>query len=364
MTMASCHVRQTLLTSYCPVRILARPYLVGVSLLIVAFLCCFHMAHTQSIDNYEHFSQIASSVNISSPVTLEGSKLVFDSDASYYILNPVNTCSTISGDLFLLVYVHTNPTHFDRRKIIRETWGNVTVYQLHLNVIVRVVFIVGLSDDATNEALIREAEQYGDIIQARFTDTYRNLTFKATSALRWVTNYCSNTKYVLKTDDDIFVNMFSLIERLQGFFKTPEGSTKTIFCMVFYMIHAMREGKWEVSFDMYPEKIYPDFCSGSAFAMTTDAVVELYHTSKSVPFLPVDDVYVTGIVKQRVAGLRHHQMSSAYMLRDYGMEEKFLGQEWYNYLFCQMRDITSIHPIWNKLVNLALPAKEHQLLPT
>ena len=58
-----------------------------------------------------------------------------------YILNTPNLCN--GKDVFMLVYIHTGVGNYKRRMVIRQTWGNVKNY----NVIVRVVFVMGLSKD-------------------------------------------------------------------------------------------------------------------------------------------------------------------------------------------------------------------------
>jgi Galactosyltransferase len=40
-------------------------------------------------------------------------------------------------------------------------------------------------------------------------DTYRNLSFKNILGKQWVAIYCKQAEFVIKTDDDIFVDMFA-----------------------------------------------------------------------------------------------------------------------------------------------------------
>jgi len=51
-------------------------------------------------------------------------------------------------------------------------------------------------------------------LQADLEDSYRNLTLKAIGALWWISRYCNRTRFVLKTDDDAFVNMRALLKHL------------------------------------------------------------------------------------------------------------------------------------------------------
>jgi hypothetical protein len=40
-----------------------------------------------------------------------------------------------------------------------------------------------------------------------FQDTYHNLTLKTVMGLKWTSIFCPQVKFVLKTDDDIYVNV-------------------------------------------------------------------------------------------------------------------------------------------------------------
>ena len=63
-------------------------------------------------------------------------------------------------------------------------------------------------------SLESENDQYHDILQGSFKDTYRNMTYKHIMALKWVLYYCPGVHYVLKSDDDTFVNTPVLMRAL------------------------------------------------------------------------------------------------------------------------------------------------------
>lgn len=130
-----------------------------------------------------------------------------------YVLNNPNVCK--DQDIYILAYVHTAPDHYKRRIVIRQTWGSASNYERN----VRVIFVMGrTTDDPAGQAIQRalefESEQYGDIVQEDFLDTYRNLTYKGIAALKWIDERCSHARWILKTDDDIFVNTFNLLRHL------------------------------------------------------------------------------------------------------------------------------------------------------
>ena len=45
-------------------------------------------------------------------------------------------------------------------------------------------------------------------------DTYHNLTLKTVMGLKWTSIFCPQARFVMKTDDDIFVNLSDLHEAL------------------------------------------------------------------------------------------------------------------------------------------------------
>ena len=55
-----------------------------------------------------------------------------------YILNSPQICK--HKHIFAIIYVHTAPSHYKRRMIIRESWGNHKYYP---DLTVRIVFVMG-----------------------------------------------------------------------------------------------------------------------------------------------------------------------------------------------------------------------------
>lgn len=165
-----------------------------------------------------------------------------------YVINSPKVCN--KDPVFLLVYVHTAPDHYKRRTVIRQTWGSMLQYKDPI----RVVFFMGvthlgeeLNRTSAQKALYFEQEQYQDLVQEDFLDTYHNLTHKGVSALKWISYNCRQATYVLKTDDDIFVNMYSLMRHLKRMqMRGPEYTHGLLMCAVWYGMPVMRTGKWKV----------------------------------------------------------------------------------------------------------------------
>jgi thymidine kinase len=106
-----------------------------------------------------------------------------------------------------------SPHQFEQRNHIRNTWANK-----QFNSDLKVIFTVALSKNQTvNKLLIDEFNFYGDILQIEnLIDSYYNCSIKIMKTYKWISNYCSNTKYILKICDDVVVNTPELIRNYKN----------------------------------------------------------------------------------------------------------------------------------------------------
>lgn len=59
------------------------------------------------------------------------------------------------------------------------------------------------------------------------------------------------------------------------------------------------KSKWFVDENIYSGEMYPDFCSGSSYVMKASDAEKIYSTSKKTNFFWIDDVFVTGILREK-----------------------------------------------------------------
>ena len=224
-----------------------------------------------------------------------------------YRLNSPRVCYDSTVQPFFLALIHSKANHFRQRQVIRQTWTS----QRDL---IRHVFLVGLADQTGFEGTMNvqnllEAEhaKYNDLVQGDFVDHYRNLTLKNVMGLKWVGQYCPSVRFVLKSDDDAFVDVAQLRKFIERTW--PGGPpAETLICNVHEDAIVQRSGKWAVSREAYPSKTYPPFCSGLAYVMRPQLASKLYRASSRVPALWVDDVYVTGLLAASV-NVRHFYLN-------------------------------------------------------
>lgn len=265
-----------------------------------------------------------------------------------YVINEETLCD---DSLFMLVYVHSAPSHYKRRLSIRETWAHQKwLKELRF----RIIFFLGIpSDNVTLQSAIHfESDLYHDIVQENYIDAYRNLTYKGISALKWVANYCHSVRWVLKTDDDIMVNTFLLFSHLNSLSVHGFAPKRCIMCLVWGHMPVLRTGKWQVATSDFSGDFFPKYCSGSAFLFTPDIIADMYNISLFTPFFWVDDVYITGYLPKAI-GVQHQSMASLYVFKQEQLLERMLNKT-DTAVFGHVRKINLMHRLWKEIIPMMM----------
>lgn len=218
-----------------------------------------------------------------------------------FTLNP-NLCS---GDVpvVFLVLVQSAVKNFDRRALVRDTWGSVCRRNNSSAsgdaVLCRLGFVLGTSPDPVLEHRLRdESSRHGDLVQSDFVDSYYNLSLSTVTGLRWAHENCKRYGYLVKADDDAFVNLAAL----RAYLATRSRRLRRAiigYLMKGFRPNRNRASKWFTSPQLFAKARLPDFVSGFAYAVTRDAVGPLYAAARVAPIFPFEDVYVTGMCRER-----------------------------------------------------------------
>ena len=218
-------------------------------------------------------------------------------------INNKQICQGANGILFI-VLVHTATEHFKRRQSIRETWANISLYK---NVHMRVVFLIGLTKKKEIQAeLEKENKMHGDLVQGNFLDTYHNLTHKGVMGFKWVTENCRQAKFIVKVDDDVFVNTLQMVDNV--LFKNINNSRQILgWVKKENIAPVLRWGKWKVDEDEFINHThYPfPFCKGFFVILTGDIIEQLYEAAKITLFFWIDDIYLFGLLPHTVGNITH-----------------------------------------------------------
>ena len=186
-------------------------------------------------------------------------------------------CIDNGSHLNVLVLITTAPDHEKYRTAIRHTWG---FWSLRNDVVM--AFMVGQTNNTKTQTIIEnENELFSDIIQANFIDSYNNLTLKTVAMFEWVKTYCSKSPFVLKTDDDMFINMPNLLAFIDSY-----KNDKVMYGRLANKRNPRRNknSKHFVDTATYSKTIYPDFLTGPAYLFTSDIVNDMYNKALNTTF--------------------------------------------------------------------------------
>lgn len=235
-------------------------------------------------------------------------------------------CSGPGAPPFLLILVCTAPENLNQRNAIRASWGGLREAQ---GLRVQTLFLLGEpreqhpNSGTRKNDLARESAAQGDILQAAFQDSYRNLTLKTLSGLNWVNKHCPMARYVLKTDDDVYVNVPELVSELilrggpgeqkergmephreaAAVNKEPESQALgnqavplLYLGRVHWRVNPSRTpgGRHRVSEEQWPPTWgpFPPYASGTGYVLSASAVQLILKVASRTPPLPLEDVFV------------------------------------------------------------------------
>ena len=92
-------------------------------------------------------------------------------------------------------------------------------YQPHLIFQTAIVYLVGTPPEEEGlDSLLKESDLHGDLAISANVDTYQNLTLKTLSAFRWMQTFCPGADFILKIDDDMFIQIQRLRQLVKNIF--------------------------------------------------------------------------------------------------------------------------------------------------
>lgn len=209
-----------------------------------------------------------------------------------YVVNS-NACDS---DVSTVIIVTSYFADVEARSAMRRAFPREKLQQFKM----KRVFLLGL--EAKNKyisqnSIADESKRFNDIVQGNFFESYKNLTYKHVMGHKWVSEHCRRASYVIKMDDDIVVNFYKLREVL--------FDMKWKNFMAGYVLKNMKpirenHNKWFVTQKEYGQSDYPIFLSGWLYVTTPKISESISRLSHSVPYFWIDDVYVTGIIAEKL----------------------------------------------------------------
>jgi hypothetical protein len=295
------------------------------------------------------FDDIHSKKNVSDSIDFNLKSPNFE-----FLLNPEYTICRSSNQTAptLLALVMTLPSDFKKRSLIRHTWASTPMSNQNNKSQMRTIFLLGISNNNTiNEQIKLEYNQYRDVIQQNFTDSYHNLTLKTILGLQWSSIYCANSRFILKIDDDIVLNRNALINYLNH--ANQIKLNNTMICLIHRKakVQRNRSSKFYVPESVFAEPYYSDYCDGEAYLFTSDLSKKFYkETLRTKPFI-FEDVYIGQIAAKLKVTLL--DFSFRYKLEKYIGVDKILNVIDFNkYFFVLVKKSpnqdSTYSQIWNE----------------
>ncbi|KAJ8039143.1 Beta-1,3-galactosyltransferase 1 [Holothuria leucospilota] len=217
----------------------------------------------------------------------------------------------VTKEVFLLVLMVSAPMNFERRERQRHTCLNVSGVSGKR---IEKLFLLGDSGNSSlNMRIKEESLKFQDVFIGDYHDSYGNLTLKTLSGMKWARLCCPQATYVMKVDDDVYINFKILIDTL---INAPRKKG--------YIVGRVSRGsrpvrdkthKWYVSLDTYSRKVYPDYVSGLAYVMSGDLPRKIYYTSISTPPFPWEDVYIGMILEKLNVRPKHNTCFQTFKTR-------------------------------------------------
>nr|KYP52989.1 putative beta-1,3-galactosyltransferase 20 [Cajanus cajan] len=218
----------------------------------------------------------------------------------------------------LFIGVLSASNHFAERMAVRKTWLQSAAIKSS-DVVVR--FFVALNPrKEVNAVLKKEAAYFGDIVILPFMDRYELVVLKTVAICEFgIQNVTA--AYVMKCDDDTFVRVDTVLKEIE---KAPQG--KSLYMGNLNLLHRpLRNGKWAVTYEEWPEEVYPPYANGPAYVISSDVVTFILsqHKDRRLRLFKMEDVSMGMWVERYNNTVAAVQYSHSWKFCQYGCMEGY-----------------------------------------
>jgi len=220
-----------------------------------------------------------------------------------YMIANSDACNDKHENVLVTILVISAPDHFKQREAIRNSWGSTKD-----NKEVVFSFLVGLSDNTSvAEAVTEESDKNNDVIVNNIDDLYQNLSLKTISAFAWLKQFCPKSEFLLKVDDDMFVQIERLLELIRELLH-KNSEPRLILGNISRGWKPVRnpESKYLITEAQYPGENYPDFATGPSYLVSKQAVMEIIPLAMEQRYIHLEDVFLTGVVAESLGISRNN----------------------------------------------------------
>lgn len=189
-----------------------------------------------------------------------------------------------------------------------------------------------------------EARQHNDLIIGNFLDTYRNLTYKTLLTIEYPLKHCHNAQYIMKTDDDCYINVKSVMQWL----KVRQQKSSHVEQLYMGRIHWDNKpsrgntSKYFVTEEEYKGDVYPPYAAGGGYVFTGSLLPKLLQASNSTAVFPMEDAYFGLLIQNIGIKATNHNLVMPYTFCDCKLNK---CQPWYDDSLCNIAVAMVIHDV-------------------
>ncbi|KAM0950705.1 putative galactosylxylosylprotein 3-beta-galactosyltransferase [Dioscorea sansibarensis] len=237
--------------------------------------------------------------------------------------------------ILLFIGILSASNHFAERMAVRKTWMQYADIKSS-NVVAR--FFVALNPrKEVNAVLKKEAEYFGDIVILPFMDRYDLVVLKTIAICEYgVRNLTAS--YIMKCDDDAFIRLNVVLNKIKGV--TPG---EALYMGNLNLLHKpLRLGKWAVTFEEWPEEVYPPYANGPSYIISCNIAkfIASQHANQNLRIFKMEDVSM-GMWVEQFNSSTPVQYSHHWKFCQYGCME--------NYYTAHYQSPRQMMCLWDKL---------------
>ena len=214
----------------------------------------------------------------------------------------VNSKDIEAKDVQVLILVTSHIAHKNRRDSMRTNWGNSSKFAKHLKqnyndkATYKIYFMTGYLESEIERAR-SESTLHKDMLIMNRTEDYWDLSRRVMFGFLWSLEN-GKYEYLLKADDDVFVNIPNLFNLL---YKDPfvlKHKDRLFAGNMFINFgpHRNKKSKWYVSVEEWAPTKYPPFAPGMAIILSRFVIEKMVPYFNWVKPFRLDDVYIGMLV--------------------------------------------------------------------
>lgn len=219
-----------------------------------------------------------------------------------FIIENSEKCREESIDLLIMIV--SKSENYQTRDAIRRTWASGKQLGVYSTMNIKYLFLLDL-DEKLKRQIQLENELFQDIVQVELPQQYTLVTHRVLSLYEWSFRYCRSAKFLFKTDDDIFINLFLLLKFVFPLLDQPTDlsfipSQMQIFGyrhinpIVYRSTSDLVNARYIVTTDEFPCDHYPDFLAGFGYLIPRKARDAIVYTAYQDPEpFRISDTYFT-----------------------------------------------------------------------